>query len=64
LPRSLSDQKAMRTITVKINALNSDGAIFALEEVIKQIQDGYTSGFNSNEEGEGFDWNSDLRIGD
>lgn len=54
----------MRTITVRINALNSDGAIFALEEVIKQIQDGYTSGLNASEEGEGFSWDSDLQIGD
>jgi hypothetical protein len=54
----------MRTISVKITALNSDGAIFALQEIVKQIQDGYTSGFNSNEEGESFSWDSDLQIGD
>jgi hypothetical protein len=54
----------MRAISVKITALNSDGAIFALQEVVKQIQDGYTSGFNSNEEGESFSWDSDLQIGD
>jgi hypothetical protein len=54
----------MRTITVKINALDSDGAISALEEVVKQLQDGYTSGLNSSEEGEGFSWYSDLQIGD
>lgn len=61
---AFASNKAMRTITVRINALNSDGAIFALEEVIKQIQDGYTSGLNASEEGEGFSWDSDLQIGD
>jgi hypothetical protein len=54
----------MKKVTVKITSLNSDGAIFALQEVIKQLQDGYTSGFNSNESGEGFDWVSDLVAGD
>jgi hypothetical protein len=54
----------VRYVFVNVKVLDSDGAIFALQEIVRQIQDGYTSGFNSNEEGESFSWDSDLQIGD
>jgi hypothetical protein len=56
--------KSVRYVFVNVKVLDSDGAIFALQEIVRQIQDGYTSGFNSNKEGESFSWDSDLQIGD
>jgi hypothetical protein len=50
----------MKSITITINCLGRFGAVTALDQVRRQIEDGFTSGLDSNEEGEGYEWSSDL----
>ena len=50
----------MKSITITIECLGRYGALRALDKVRGQIEDGYRSGSDSNEMGEGYEWDSDL----
>jgi len=38
-----------KTITIELNGLDEDEIEFAMEEAIRKIKSGYTSGFDRNE---------------
>jgi len=54
----------MKSITINIECLGRYGAVRALNEVRRQIEDGFARGSESNEEGEGYSWDSDLNTFD
>jgi hypothetical protein len=50
----------MFTTKIEIDSSSRESCLIALDEVYRQIEQGYRSGFDKSEEGDHFTWSSSL----
>jgi len=50
----------MFTTKIEIESADREGCLTAIREVVRHLEEGYTSGFDENEDGESFNWSSNL----